>query len=158
EVADRYPDEGQPATGDQRTRRGEQPARGVEDGLRLHRRAQQRARSGGAGGIIEAQPQHHRATRATGRAHPTRDAVNETGQRGVDLLRGMRPPTYRALRTDRTPTLADLNGARVTVMSESVQVTAGGDAEHRHECRLTDAGDLADRSDAIGVQLRRGDL
>ena len=117
-----------------------------------------RVRTGRAGEVVEAQPQHHRATDARRGAHPPRDPVDERHQRCVDRVRRLAYPgvAERVLRSDRTAPAAHHDRTRITIVRERVQVTPGTATEHGDEHALVEPGDVGDRRDAALLQLLRG--
>ena len=102
DVGHRETDEGQATFGDQRSRRGDQAACGVEDHLGRRGGPRHRVRPGGSAEVVEPQPQHHGATGAARLAHPPGDPVDEIDDDGVDLRGRHRvaPAAQRTLRAD----------------------------------------------------------
>ena len=114
---------------------------------------------GGAGGareVVEAKAQDDRATHAPGLSHATGDTVDEPDQCRVDLLLRPPPPPERALGPDRPPAPPGLDGSRVAVVCERVEVAARRPAEQRDERLDVDPRDLAHGAEPAGVQPARG--
>jgi hypothetical protein len=66
------------------------------------------------------------------------------------------PAADRALAADRPAPDADPHPPRVAIVGQRVQLPPRGAAEHRHQRRLGQRGDLADRHQPARVQLDRG--
>ena len=72
-----------------------------QDRLGLRRRPGQRVRPGGAGEVVEAQPERDCAPDPSGAPHPPGDAVDQPDHHRVDVLRRSRRPAQGVLRPDR---------------------------------------------------------
>ncbi len=119
-------------------------------------RASHRVRASRAGPVLEAHPKDDGASDAVRGAQPPRHSVDEPGEGRFDLSRRLRTPPDRALRTDRPPSTADLDGPRVVVVRERMQVATGVRPEDRHERGLLEPCHVSDGVDAAVVELRRG--
>ena len=81
--------------------------------------------------------------------------IDEGDQAGVDLVGGVAGQAHGALRAHRLPAPPALHRARVLVVGQGVQVPSRGGAEHRHQRARRQPRHLADRGQAVGVQLGR---
>ena len=100
----------------------------------------------------------HRAPGAPGPAHAARHPVDQADQHRVGALGRDRVAPERPLRADRPAAAPDLHAAGVAAVGDRVEVAAGGAAEQRLEGRPADGRQVADRGDAVAVQLARGHL
>jgi hypothetical protein len=82
---------------DHRQRSREQAACGVEDRLRLRRRARHGERAGRPCEVVEAQAQDDGAADPSPGAQASRDPVDDPDDRRVDLGEGLRSPAERTL-------------------------------------------------------------
>ena len=90
-----------------------------------------------------------RMRRPTRSTSPTSTASSSASER----CRGRQPE--RVLRPDRAPPRPGLHPPRVAVVRERVQLAPGRPAEHLHERRLVQRGDLRHPPDPVRVQLAR---
>ena len=74
--------------------------------------------------VTEAKTEHDRAPGAASTPHTVRDPVDETDERGVDVLERFPRAAEGALRPDRATAPARLHRPRIAVVSERVQVPA----------------------------------
>ena len=147
------PDQRQSLLLDHRHRRRDQSADRAQDDVGLRGGAQQRARPGDPGEVVEAQAQHDGASGAVRVPHPSGDPVDQPDDHRVDVRRQVPGTTHGVLRTDRPPPVADAHRARIAVVSQGVQVPTGRRPQDRDQPGLAHGGNLADGVDADVVQL-----
>ena len=152
------PDQRQPAPGDHRPRRGQQPAGDPQQRRGPGRRLGDGVRPGRPRVVVEAQAQHHRPARAPRRAHPPRDAID----RASSARRRSRPASAAA-----GPARA---GRRSTAAAAAPSPAAGRGCararsswrpaarpEHRDQRLLTEPRDLSHGRQPLRVELGRRD-
>jgi hypothetical protein len=91
------------------------------------------------------------------RPHTPRDAVDQTDEIRVDRLVRPRAPTAGSLRPDRAAAAPMLDGTRVAVVRERVEMASTRLPEHRDQRRLGQVRNLPDGRDPAVAQLGRGD-
>ncbi len=85
-------------------------------------------------------------------------SVDEADEERVDVLERPGPATERALRADRPAPASGLDGPRIAIVCERVEVVSGGETDDRDENVLRQTRYLADGSDAKVAQLGGRDL
>src|SRR5262249_30210858 len=75
--------------------------------------------------------------------HSPGDPVDEADERGIDFGERLPRAAQRALRSDRAPAPPRLNGPRITIVGERMEMPTGRTTEERDERRLGELGDLA---------------
>jgi hypothetical protein len=107
--------------------------------------------------VAEAEPEHDRPADAPCRAEAPGDPVDDPHECRVDGLGRVAPTSERPLRADRAASPSGLDAPEVAVVCERAELTACRPPEHRHERRLGERSELADRAHVPRLQpARRG--
>src|SRR5205823_8993853 len=89
-----------------------------------------------------------------GGPNPAGDPGDEADERGIDFVERLARAAQRALCSDRPPATPRLNGPRISVVGERVEVPTRRATEERNEGRLRELGDLAYGRDPHIAELR----
>ena len=129
----------------------------ASDRLGIGRRLGQRVRPRRPGEVVEPQTEHDRATDAMRRPQPSRQAIDQRDQVGVERLRRSRPAAERPLGSDRAASSADVDPPWIAVVGERPEMTSGGGTDDPRQRGFAEPGDLRHRGDRAVVELPCGD-